>query len=381
MSSNERLSNLYVKSFFAASIPEAMEQAQGELGPDALLLNSRQSPPEARHLGGYEVVFGVYPGAADAAAPAPAAEAPAPIPEIDDLNQRMDELQQMIARLTSPSASRPDEDPALTRALIDAGIETELARDIDRTVRKRPGKGAVRDIARPRQAADREPQSLLSAAAGELESRFAVQPEIGRVTALVGPPGSGKTTTLVKLAVNQCLKLGHPVRLVSADTLRIGGAEPLRTYATILGVPFQAVENTVALAQAVDSASPNTWVLIDTPGFSAAMQQELGGELAAFLRRRQDIDTHLVLTASMNAGDLRNTADRFAAFGPSKLIFTRTDETTSAGSIFSEAVRTQRPVSFLCYGQSVPEDIHAASKDLVIESLVRQLPTCLQAVA
>jgi len=47
-----------VKSYFATSIPDAIDLARRELGPDALLLNSRQSPPEARHLGPIEVVFG-----------------------------------------------------------------------------------------------------------------------------------------------------------------------------------------------------------------------------------------------------------------------------------------------------------------------------------
>ena len=47
-----------VKSYFATSIPDAIDLARKELGPDALLLNSRQAPPEARHLGPIEVVFG-----------------------------------------------------------------------------------------------------------------------------------------------------------------------------------------------------------------------------------------------------------------------------------------------------------------------------------
>ena len=42
-----------------------MAAARREMGPDAMLMNSRKSPPEARHLGEYEVVF----ADADAAEP------------------------------------------------------------------------------------------------------------------------------------------------------------------------------------------------------------------------------------------------------------------------------------------------------------------------
>jgi flagellar biosynthesis protein FlhF len=235
------------------------------------------------------------------------------------------------------------------------------------------------NFARPHE----DPGSDASAAPAvdEFAGRFEVQPEIGRITVLVGPPGSGKTTTLVKLAVNECLKQGRAVKFLSTDTVRIGGAYQLRTYAAILGVPFQAVESSAALAQAIDSAPANTFLLIDTPGFSAVLQQELGAEFATFLRHRQDIDTHLVLTASMGQAELQSAVDRFAPFNPAKLIFTHLDETTSSASVISEAARTRRPISFLCNGQSVPEDILPASKDLIISSLVRQLPDSLQAVA
>ena len=100
-----------------------------------------------------------------------------------------------------------------------------------------------------------------------IAARFEVQSGIGRVTALVGPPGTGKTTTLVKLAVVEGLRAGRSVRLISADTQRIGGADQLRTFATILGVPFQAVDSSSALAQAIDAAASADIVLIDTPGY------------------------------------------------------------------------------------------------------------------
>ncbi len=380
MPNPEKAGSLYVKSYFAPSVLAAMQQARRELGADALLLNSREAPPEARHLGEYEVIFGTLPGTA---VPAPAAAIPVTTSRADELRQRIREIRELIDANKSSAPSHAAERPA---------VEVGVAQAIECGTSKRLAKGAVLDIARAR--ADREPEDPCptpfrgnvatpsqSAAADDLRGHFDVQPEIGRITVLVGPPGSGKTTTLVKLAVNECLKQGRAVRFLSADTVRIGGAYQLRTYAAILGVPFQAVESTTALEQAIDATPDNTFLLIDTPGFSAALQEELGSELATFLRHRQDIDTQLVLTASMAPADLQSTVDRFAPFNPAKLIFTRLDETTSTAAVISEAARTRRPVSFLCNGQSVPEDIRPASKDLLISSLVRQLPDSLQAVA
>jgi flagellar biosynthesis protein FlhF len=141
------------------------------------------------------------------------------------------------------------------------------------------------------------------------------------------------------------------------------------------------VESVAALAQAVDAAPPSALVLIDSPGYSAAMLKDLGGDLAGFLNRRQDIDTHLVLTASMRIEDLYRAADLYDAFRPSKLLFTRLDETTSLASVFCVAARRNMPVSYFSTGQSVPEDLEPATKERVVGSLVRQLPCGVEAVA
>ena len=47
-----------LKSYYADTVEAAMAQAGRELGSDAMLVYSRPSPVEARHLGAYEVVFG-----------------------------------------------------------------------------------------------------------------------------------------------------------------------------------------------------------------------------------------------------------------------------------------------------------------------------------
>src|SRR5260370_7731351 len=45
-----------LKSYFADTIEEAISLARREMGPEAMLVNSKRSNAEARHLGAYEVV-------------------------------------------------------------------------------------------------------------------------------------------------------------------------------------------------------------------------------------------------------------------------------------------------------------------------------------
>jgi flagellar biosynthesis protein FlhF len=367
---------LYVKSYFASSVQDAIETARHEMGVDALLLKSRPAPAEARHLGEFEIVFGSY---AEVQPLAP--ETPPASQGVDDLRRQMDEIRGLLLRNAAAAASVHGRQPLLEQLLLDAGVDIVLAADIEECVQNRLNLRSVQEISRVRKPREWEADAVLQETTAEIEDRFTVKPELSRITALVGPPGAGKTTTLVKLAVSQCLTAGRPVRLISTDTQRIGAAEQLRTFAAILGVPFQTAENSAALGQAIDAAPSNTTVLVDTPGLSPAMLGDLGNELAAFLAGRQEIDTHLVLTAPTRPSDLAATANRFEVFRPSRLIFTKLDETDSLGPLFSEAARARKPVSFLCGGQMIPEDIELASKNRITGSLVRNLPKALRAAA
>lgn len=375
MASTDIPQQLFVKSFFGVSVPEALDQARSEFGPDALLLNTRESPPEARHLGRYEVVFGRYPDAV-AALPAPAPDS------VDDLRRQIEEIRTAITRLATPPAPAQNaRSSAVEQSLIAAGLPAALSREIADAVRQRWNKRDVPEIGRPRVVSQPDPDAIVFETVAEMGTRFDVQPELGRIAAFVGPPGAGKTTTLVKLAIAKGLAIGRPVHLISCDTQRIAAADQLRTYASILGVPFLAVETASALEQDFATIPEKSLVLIDTPGYSPALLQDLGSDLAALLSRRQDIDTHLILTATQRLEDLQAATARFAVFRPSRLIFTRLDETTSFAGVFCEASRTRLPLSFFAGGQSIPEDLEAASKMRVIESLVRQLPDTLEAVA
>src|SRR5204863_9058276 len=134
-----------------------------------------------------------------------------------------------------------------------------------------------------------------------------------RVAVLVGPPGCGKTTSLVKLAVANGVAGRKSVQLISLDHVRVGGADQLRSYAAILGVGFQTVETPAGLAQALEDHRSKSLILIDTPGYSV-LDREGAADLARVLTGRTEIDVHLVLSASMKSAELTRVGEAFESF-------------------------------------------------------------------
>jgi flagellar biosynthesis protein FlhF len=385
-----------IKSYFARTVEGAMATARQELGPDAMLVNSRKTSLETRHLGEYEVVFATGAPAAEAAlaALAPTGESksfsvqpflPQPFSaqpfgerlasEVADLKKELEGMRRAITR----SAFAPAQWVGVAPDLSDAYAmltASEVAPDIAREIVQSAGSR----VAAPRLSSSRSPRPADAAAfqqalLEELQSRFEVAPTLGkgtgqpRIVALVGPPGCGKTTTLVKLAVNYGLAARRPILLLSMDTQRVGAAEQLRSYAAILGVGFQVLETTGALAQAIEENRGKELIFIDTPGFALGDLQD-STSLAHFLSTRPDIDTHLVLSASMKSADLTRMVDAFEILRPQHLLFTKLDETGSFGPIFSEAARTRKPLSFFTTGQRIPEDLEAATQARLMELIM-----------
>lgn len=172
----------------------------------------------------------------------------------------------------------------------------------------------------------------------------------------IGPTGVGKTTTIAKLAAIFALGEQRKVKLVTLDTYRIAAAEQLKTYADIIGVPISVVSSIPELQEAIDAASDRECTLVDTAGHSHHRAGDFA-ELADFLASRDDIRTHLVLSATTKSEDLKEIIRGFESFRPERLVFTKLDETSTFGSIANEAVLSGKPISYLTNGQAVPDDL------------------------
>jgi flagellar biosynthesis protein FlhF len=386
-----------LKSFFANSVEEAIRQARHELGPDAMLVNSKRTGIEAQHLGFYEVVVcaesqesraksprlgpdsspdanpkGAKPGPGIDQAFGIAEVPPAVLPPVDRLSQDVSELKHRIEKLALTLArSRPGMasvafDFELSQAftmLTDAELDTELAFDVVNQLTSPISEGGVK---------------AQLAKLVKVDSRLGLGGTSSGVVALIGPPGAGKTSALVKLAVQYGLAAGKTVQVLTTDNYRIAAAEELRSFAAILGIGCQVLEAPGALAQALtefrqDQYRQKDLILIDTPGL-CRFEMDACQDLAKLLAAHPDVDTHLVLPASMRATDLRRVAERYSVFQPRKLLFTRMDETETLGPLLSLSVYMGKPVSFLSGGQRIPEDLEPATPDFLLDRILGRLP-------
>jgi flagellar biosynthesis protein FlhF len=368
-------SSMKIKSYFSSSVEQAIQEARQELGNDAMLITSRRSSPETRNLGAYEVVFGLT---------APSTR-PRPVVPAADLSSELQHLRAQLQEIKSSlQGSRPAESQSSeAEALFEELVENDLARNIaQETV-----SNAVR--LREQLSRDQQPSSIaLRAYAAELISkklRFAPpfqqnQPasDAARIVIFAGPSGAGKTTTLIKIAIRECLAQRQPVRILSVDPHRVAAHEKLRSFASIIGVGFTAINSVQEFLAAVDETRNKSVVLVDTPGFSPA---ELDGaaEIAKCFERLSNKQVHLVLPASMKRADLTRSVRQYAVFQPDFLLFTKLDETESQGAILSAALEADKPLSFLTNGQNIPEDIQPAHARALLASVFR--PEIAEAVS
>ena len=191
-----------------------------------------------------------------------------------------------------------------------------------------------------------------------------------KIVALIGTTGVGKTTTLAKIAAKFVLERGVSAALITADTYRISAVDQLKTYSDIIGLPLEIVYSPAELRTAIRKFRNKQLILIDTAGRSQKNDYQMQ-ELQEFLEAEPEIEKHLVLSATTKSRDALNILERFSVCKPDRVLFTKTDETTSLGFIVNLLFDKRITLSYLTNGQSVPDDIAPASSEILAKLLLR----------
>jgi len=352
--------NAIVKTFRGRDPKSALDAVKASLGDEAIILNTRE-------VGGLWGKREIEITAVKSGDDVPQNKKRRPMDvesEVAALRRIVEDLRAEIHgnRAEPKSMSSRIETPAplgkVQQRLIERGVEPTLAGEIAREAMRGAGGASEKDVG----------VALRQALRARLSSgRSPWEGENRRLVALVGPTGVGKTTTIAKIAAHAILDSRLKVSLVTVDTYRIGASEHIQRYGEIMNVPTHVARDETSLREAIFRSGDAHLVLIDTAGRSDAAALAAQAQL---LHKVEGIECHLVLSAASGAREIRAAAKRFHAYQAQRLIFSKLDESDGPGAILSATTEANVAISCVTDGQRVPEDIHPASGQSLVDRVL-----------
>ncbi|MFQ5479818.1 MAG: hypothetical protein ACE5DW_00905 [Thermodesulfobacteriota bacterium] len=346
-----------MRRFRAASSKEALLMVRRELGPEALIVETR------RLTGGLTEVVAVIDNE-DAASSSKGLSNPsaAVVGRIED---EMREIKELLLSISLKSGGDGEAVTILKKQMLANGLGSSL------TAGLLAGASKNKMIKKGSKAPAEEMAMLREAVRGEIREKIRVKDPLkdARVLSFIGPTGAGKTTTIAKLAAISVLKNKKKVALLTMDTLRIGAPEQLKTYARIMGVPVGVAATTAELAAFLKIHGDKELILIDTPGKDVRKSDYLR-ELQEMTAITPELKFNLVLSIRDRDESLIKSVKGLSALPVDTITFTKLDESGSFGQMLGVSRLAGKPISYLGTGQRIPEDLLAATKQEVLKYLM-----------
>lgn len=340
-----------IQTFRGGSMREALAKVREALGPDAVILATRQRV-EKSLLGKRSNVVEITASATMTSSNQGSLNAPS-----EDAAAQP----KRTGILPPPSASASKVTSALQGAGGDSMAEQLRARlenlELPADVVRECLDVAQHSLSRRRLLDDAWVQEHLS---DYLASRIRTKPSLEEGTGvifLVGPSGAGKSSIAAKLAASAIAKDQRPVCLATIDDVRIGARAELERYADILGTRCLRARTPIELRQKIEDGPGDELVLIDTPGTNP-----IDGVAVAELARFMELPSRVWLVLPVTARDtfLRVALDAFRRLDYERLILTKLDETTSPGAILSIATMSPVPIGLVSMGPDASRDLEPA---------------------
>lgn len=353
------------KVFIGCSTTDALLQVRTDIGPEAVVLSTRQVG------NGIEIVaispkdLSPEPSHAPESRIKSTMEPPSPVqtePDQVEMMQFLREVRGLVKDKLSRNAwdALEAESAGVSEALrllLHSGFSAELCGELVDELR-------TRHLSSPIPVAE-QVRPLL-------EERMSIvdpfdQFDRGGVFAFLGPTGVGKTTVTAKIVARCVLRYGRDqVAILSTDNYRIGAQEQIKTYAKIIGIPLYSIKDSEDLQVRLREIGKKKLIFIDTAGVSQRDIQMLD-QLQLLTDGIAPIKMIAVVSATTNLMTLEEvfrlhslTVKQKSGSPLFAVIITKTDEAAQIGSVVDAVIRHKLPVMFIANGQHVPEDLTLA---------------------
>jgi signal recognition particle subunit SRP54 len=244
------------------------------------------------------------------------------------------------------------------KALLEADVALAVVKDFIHTVQAKAIGLEVTKALSPAQQFLKIVQDELTKLMGEANESLNLRAAAPAVILMAGLQGSGKTTTVAKLAKLLKDREKKSVMVVSCDVYRPAAIEQLKVLAEQVGVrfcpseagqsPVEIVEN--ALLQARKSVSEV--LVIDTAG-RLHIDAEMMDEIKKVHKVANPVET-LFVVDSMTGQDAANTARVFNEALPlTGIILTKADGDARGGAALSIRQITGKPIKFIGVGEKI----------------------------
>lgn len=353
-----------IKKFYGTSAHEAMLKMKKELGPDALILNTKTirkkglfglfKKPKIEITAAYEEkdIFHINN----------------PNDNLNKINKELENLKKMMAEISSNVV-------AVKESEVHENLEFFRGKLIENGVNYYIATSILKGLGEQINLEDKDEKDIRNIVKYTLMEYLGDAKPLDlsktnqKIIFFIGPTGVGKTTTLAKIAAQLVMENQYNVGLITSDTYRIAAVEQLKTYSDILKLPLEIIYDEKDMFKALVNFREKDIILVDTAGKNHKDVNEKD-EILNIMKSIKNKETYLVISGTTNYNTLKSIIDHYDFIEDYSIIFTKIDEADGYGNILNAKFLTKKPISYITTGQNVPDDIEVFDKDKVVSWLI-----------
>lgn len=187
--------------------------------------------------------------------------------------------------------------------------------------------------------------------------------------ACIGPSGHGKTNCVAKLAGLVSQSFGWVPGILSCNAAGTTSANRLADYCSMMNWPFRQIESPHAVPSILQPMQSCDILLIDTDCGTIG-DTETQRKTVDLLTCLATTQTHLVMSATSSAVSFRRALEWYESYAPTDLLMTKLDEACGLSAIYLSLTQANLPLGFISTGHRIPSDFLQLDSSKLVQCIL-----------